>query len=441
MQLKRKIALFTISIAALAFNFCVTSASAIDSKALNSDLSSFEERYFDQTFSSETTEQRLDRIERLVYGAKRNGTVDERVSRLLIDVPELTKAEPEKAAVKPAEAPVPTHMTEEQPVIAPLNAQSQPAATYPPQTGQAYPPQNGQSYPPPQTAATYPNQSAPTYPAQAAPSYPPQAGQGYPPQTSSAYGVTPPGANPYTAQPGVAPTSYGQQGRVYQAETAGAVPGTEDYPTVSALEKEIMGKTYENLPVQDRLANMEQKAFGAPSAVHDLSKRVEVLEEYAAKQSPKGEDYLASSTPAIVSPAQRTSLTHQVDELEKKIFHKTYGHDSLSNRLTRLEKSVFPLQPPQSFNPTIERIDRLEATVEPIQSPQTKIASQSHQHPLLHRLGKILGGVGMVAGEALGSAIAGGAMMGGYGMGGYGMGGYGMGYPGMGYGYGFPGMY
>jgi hypothetical protein len=123
--------------------------------------------------------------------------------------------------------------------------------------------------------------------------------------------------------------------------------------------------------------------------------------------------------------------------LEKRVFNKTYGNDNLASRVRRLEKAVFPSDAPGTFSPTAQRIARLKSAVQPAIAGAG--AQQQTPHHFLHKLGKFLGGVGTIAGEALGSAVAAGGMgMGmGYGMGGYGYGGpMGFGYPGR-----FMGMY
>lgn len=55
------------------------------------------------------------------------------------------------------------------------------------------------------------------------------------------------------------------------------LPG--DYPRVSTLETDMLGKTYEADGIRQRLSRLEGKAFGAPAS-DDLSSRVERLEKW-----------------------------------------------------------------------------------------------------------------------------------------------------------------
>lgn len=68
---------------------------------------------------------------------------------------------------------------------------------------------------------------------------------------------------------------------------------TSNYPHVTALEKEIIGQTYDGQPLNARLARLETKAFGAVSQLPDLSQRTDALERYAEKKlksKPYGEN-------------------------------------------------------------------------------------------------------------------------------------------------------
>jgi hypothetical protein len=73
------------------------------------------------------------------------------------------------------------------------------------------------------------------------------------------------------------------------AQTATSSVNTDDvnpdeYPHVTTLEKEILSQTYVDDPLPERLSRMEAKAFGSPSKSTDLSQRTDVLEKYAEKK-------------------------------------------------------------------------------------------------------------------------------------------------------------
>lgn len=56
------------------------------------------------------------------------------------------------------------------------------------------------------------------------------------------------------------------------------------YPHVTALENEILGRSFDGQLLPDRLSRMETKAFGKPSKSTDLSQRTDALEKYAEKK-------------------------------------------------------------------------------------------------------------------------------------------------------------
>src|SRR5207248_6351592 len=66
-------------------------------------------------------------------------------------------------------------------------------------------------------------------------------------------------------------------------DQAGASPA-ESYPRVSSLAKIILGQSFPDKPLRDRLAKMEAQAFGSPSTSDDLSARTDALEHYSEKK-------------------------------------------------------------------------------------------------------------------------------------------------------------
>lgn len=300
--------------------------------SVKEQLSSFEDRFFAHTFSDESDSRRLDRIERVVYGSRRSGDVQQRLNRLMMDVPVISTS-----------------------------------------TNPAMPP----------AAATNQNSN-----------------------------------DDDDQDPATPEQAY------------------NDYPTVTALEEEILGKTYEQLSVQQRLSQLEVKAFGQASSSDDLAARVDRLRQYVASKNGPSENYLQSNAPNFASSLQPGSLESQVAEMEQEVYGKTYGRDTLMSRLNRLDNTVFAGQPPQTFTPLNIRVNKLWSALEPkFSSPQTaykyqpapqqdnKDDKKKDGHPIWRKIGHFVEGVGMVAGEAAGAAAAGSMM-------GYGYGGYGWGYPG-----------
>ncbi|MBS1993843.1 MAG: hypothetical protein JSS83_25175 [Cyanobacteria bacterium SZAS LIN-3] len=68
-------------------------------------------------------------------------------------------------------------------------------------------------------------------------------------------------------------------------DAAGAAPSSPptEYPHITSLEKSILDQTFPGQPLPDRLARMEEKAFGKASSGQDLSDRTDALEGYAQK--------------------------------------------------------------------------------------------------------------------------------------------------------------
>lgn len=67
------------------------------------------------------------------------------------------------------------------------------------------------------------------------------------------------------------------------------------YPHVTTLESQILGKTFEAEPVNERLARLEMKAFGKASANPDLASRTDALEEYIERKLPHKPYYNSNS--------------------------------------------------------------------------------------------------------------------------------------------------
>jgi len=130
------------------------------------------------------------------------------------------------------------------------------------------------------------------------------------------------------------------------------------YPTVTALEEKMTGKSEKGLPVQQRLSRLEKIAFGKPSTSNDLSSRVDRLKEYVRSKYGGDENYLASSN-AVGKNIDGSGLDAEVSSMEQEVFGKTYKRDNLPSRLRRLEKNVLPHQPAQTFTPIAQRVSRL----------------------------------------------------------------------------------
>jgi hypothetical protein len=242
------------------------SAFAASQGQYSADLSTLETRFFLHTYPDDTVSQRLDRLDKLVFGRVRQGSDQKRMTSLLLDLPNESSAEP---------------------------------------------------------------------------------------STSSGEQTTP---NSALLQPEHPVATENPQ---VQSDSGQSV---DYYPTVTALEEQIAGKTETALPVQQRLAKLETIAFGKPSTSGDLAKRVDLLKQYVSSKHGGNENYLASSK-AVGWTNGSSGLEAEVSSMEQEVFGKTYGRDNLSSRLTRLEKNVLPQQVAQTFTPIASRVNRLMAAL------------------------------------------------------------------------------
>ncbi len=176
-----------------------------------------------------------------------------------------------------------------------------------------------------------------------------------------------------------------------------------DYPHVSNLEKEILGKTFTGDTLEERVSRLESKAFGRPTRSNDYSSRTDRLEDYAEKvlhdkpfainpdidktyiipssrqsyrtgstSAPslaqeeesviehffgssrrvpdpysRGESNIASNNddPAVYQkspPPQGSRMITQVGWCEVQVFGHTFPHMHLTDRLRQLNNQVLP---------------------------------------------------------------------------------------------------
>ncbi len=136
------------------------------------------------------------------------------------------------------------------------------------------------------------------------------------------------------------------------------------YPRVAELEKHLLGSTYANDSLPDRLARLETKAFGRTSSSPDLCQRVDLLDQYADQHD------LFHERQSMVPSAQRTPLAvasrvnaqaqnpfatnspngspddidGRLGAMENLVFGHAYTSRPQSERLTHLEKKLVPYE-------------------------------------------------------------------------------------------------
>lgn len=217
-----------------------------------------------------------------------------------------------------------------------------------------------------------------------------------------------------------------------------ASPASSKYPTVSKLERIILGQSYPDDPVRRRLGRLEATAFGNASQSDDMTERVDRLINYAGLQSDwAGDDflppYLASRWPASQATSAGTGLLQKVRQVEDEVFGRTCVQKPLIERVHNLEKVMFPAEQNPGELSLPERVERIHlaiGTERRLTSSYPSIAqnapnpvggagglysspagtaspaaasSPRGRHPFLRGLGKALGVAGQLAVGALGS--------------------------------------
>lgn len=186
----------------------------------------------------------------------------------------------------------------------------------------------------------------------------------------------------------------------------------ESYPHVTFLENEMLKQTYDGQPLEDRLARLETKAFGAPSQNPDLSARTDALERYAetrmhkrafinredptpddptpednpnfpvgystfpgsfgnsapappskfelAKEEMKAEEDEAAEAPK--PPSEHDRLLARVAWCEQHTFGRTFPDMHLLQRLHQLNAHLFPADKEKDFQ-LMDRMDLIVKTV------------------------------------------------------------------------------
>ncbi|MFN8549910.1 MAG: hypothetical protein U0103_00380 [Candidatus Obscuribacterales bacterium] len=170
-----------------------------------------------------------------------------------------------------------------------------------------------------------------------------------------------------------------------------------DYPRITQLEQEILGKTFTNEPIQNRLEQLELKAFGKANTRADLSDRTEKLEDYADKHFPQqqqnyadtaysgypGGGYQSNNYPAVAPqyPQQpgygypqatqnanllppHSTLDQKVTWLEQQVFGATYPTQPLLDRVNKLASNIFPADSPQRSQSLADQVNSMIGSIE-----------------------------------------------------------------------------
>jgi hypothetical protein len=156
---------------------------------------------------------------------------------------------------------------------------------------------------------------------------------------SNGYGGSPPSGNPMAGNYHMAPASPPQR------------PDATDYPTVTALEREVFGRDFIHEDVSHRLSRMEKKVFGQSYPQTAMIDRVDkLLERYPNVSTAHTTTVDTAASPAIRDLPSDSSqfvgssrdIYTKVDELERKFFNgNTTPNALLTERLDRLEMHAY----------------------------------------------------------------------------------------------------
>jgi hypothetical protein len=310
------------SIIAILFLVCqaVEAKSQLDAGTLK-QLTMLEQKFFGHAYANETDDERTERIEKLILGSASEGPPATRIKKLA----SITYLD-----TRPDPADLPAASSASSSTATPSVA--------PPASLSAAPPSVVSGSPHPVTA---PDPAA----SRSISSVTPQ------PAPASVASHSSPAPSPQAAP---SRTAQRQQVADDSDDVPPSKPGADDYPHVTALEKDILGATYLGQPLTARIVRMETKAFGAPSKSDDLGERTDNLESYAEQKlhkKPFLADEVADSTIEETPSQERnqsragsTSLQSDyphITALENSILGQASPSLPLDKRISAMEIKAF----------------------------------------------------------------------------------------------------
>ena len=155
-----------------------------------------------------------------------------------------------------------------------------------------------------------------------------------------------------------------------------------DYPSINELEKQVFKQEFKNKDLNSRLASLEEKSLGKTYADDDFSSRVERLQAKIKPKSFMDNSIAQSSNDYFDGDAIPLDKNYRLDRyeapdfdydaynarnsrqpqrvnlasVEKSIFKRSFAQESMDNRLSRLESTMFGTT--FNSNSEQERIDR-----------------------------------------------------------------------------------
>ncbi len=298
--------------------FCLLYCPAVLAEDLSVQLGQLEVRFFQHQYSQDSTEERLSRLEKLIYGGVKNGLADKRLNDLFTLIP----------AIK---LPTAQHTT-----IGSQNIKTD------------------------ETAGSVDDTSS------------------YPAVTAIEKRLL---GHEYSQEPlaqrldrleiklyGRSSSSSDLEDRVEQLKQATGVDIARQIPSGSDwVEDDEM----DYIPVRPSPLSSATDEDGKSFSGYDL--RQDMQQSFGAKQPGVARTTsnqnvgaitpFTSSSKKLTQPLHSLGMSQQVSALEKEIFGKAYLRESLPVRLNRLETTVFPGKPPCTGKPLPERVNQLLAVI------------------------------------------------------------------------------
>ena len=157
-----------------------------------------------------------------------------------------------------------------------------------------------------------------------------------------------------------------------------------EYPAVNELEEEVFGKTFKDLDINQRLAQLEKKTF-KQTFEDALSDRVDRLKNIVVYSNPNknledntfipGDNYFSPNTVAQNTEedyflnedfsgkeVSDRKMKSKLRKLEKNVFQREFQNDTVDNRLARLEGRIFNTKFDSDNDST--RLNRISSAVE-----------------------------------------------------------------------------
>jgi len=274
-----------------AFVFSASLSWAADLTASDLDkLSNYENKLFSHPFKTDSVDARLDRIEDFVFGKTSDGSDSDRLSNVVsaMGAAETESPKDVQAASLPAENAIKKKRrdTEESPSTATDTAGNNKVANLP--------------------SASQTQNYADAY-ADAKPE-------------ENAHQLHKKGQSQPVAD--TAPKAYGSAA----AQTAGRDPietgegfKKSDYPRVSKLELRLLGLTYDQDPLDERVDRLEIKVFKKPSTIDDIGQRIDALEKLIPPSHKVAYAPASDSDDQVAPPSRKSNSHSDWDEGEGKI--------------------------------------------------------------------------------------------------------------------------